>query len=545
MIAVIDNYDSFTYNLVQYLGELGAPIEVFRNDRLTVDELAATNPSHLVISPGPGNPQDDAGVSNDAIRHFHGRIPILGVCLGHQCIAHVFGGRVTSAPRLMHGKVSRIRHEGGALFAGVPSTFDATRYHSLIVERPLPDDLVVAASTAEGEIMALQHRRAPTWGLQFHPESILTPSGKRILANFLHLTVDAPLASAADPAGELAAIDLPEAIARALNLEHLTAPEAEAVMTSIMSGGATPAQIGAYLAALRVKGETVAEITGFARAMRRRVTPVHPARRPLVDTCGTGGDGAHTFNVSTTAALVVAGAGVAVAKHGNRSVSSRCGSADVLQALGVRLDLPPERVAGCIDSIGFGFLFAPELHPAMRHAIGPRREIKVRTVFNLLGPLTNPAGASVQLMGVYDAAWVEPLAHVLNELGAQEAFVVNSSDGLDELSAAGPNRVAHVAHGRVSCMTIDAADYGLPRIPARAIAGDDAQENARITRAVLAGERSPYRDVAVLNAGMALVAAGAADELRAGMALAAESIDRGSAARVLEQLVAFTREEAA
>jgi anthranilate synthase/phosphoribosyltransferase len=548
MIAVIDNYDSFTYNLVQYLGELGAEPRVYRNDEVTVEELEALAPSHLVISPGPGTPAEDAGVSNAAISAFHGRIPILGVCLGHQCMAHVFGGSVGRAPQLMHGKVSRISHQGGALFAGIPATFPATRYHSLIVEEPLPAGLEVLARAADGEIMAMRHRDAPTYGVQFHPESILTPHGKRLLQNFLAMSVDrasrpriegaAPLS----PAGPT--ITLPEAIDRALTGDHLSATEAEVLMMRIMDGEATPAQIGGYLTALRAKGETVAEIAGFARAMRQHATPVQATRRPLIDTCGTGGDRAGTFNISTTAALVVAGAGVAVAKHGNRSISSQCGSADVLNALGVRLDLSPQAVGRCIDEVGFGFLFAPSLHPAMKHAIGPRRELGVRTVFNILGPLANPAGASCQVVGVYDRALVEMIACVLRDLGAETAYVVNSADGLDELSLAGPNTVASLRDGRVTMLEIDGRNLGLAPARRDALQGGDAAGNAAITRAILAGERGPRRDIVLLNAGAALMAAGAAATLPAGIALAADSIDSGRAAGVLERLVAFSREAA-
>jgi len=546
MIAVIDNYDSFTYNLVQYLGELGAEPHVYRNDDISVEALEALGPSHLVISPGPGRPEADAGISNEAVRRLHGRVPILGVCLGHQCIAHAFGGRVTRAPRLMHGKVSRIIHQGSRLFAGVPRTFEATRYHSLIVEEPLPDGLRVTARTPEGEVMALEHTEAPTYGLQFHPESFLTPHGKRILRNFMQ--VGRPGASrggSSHTEQEAVDVELPQVLERVLAQEHLTADEAEAVMHRIMSGEATPAQIGAFLAALRAKGETVPEITGFVRAMRRHATRVEASRYPLVDTCGTGGDGAQTFNISTTSAFVVAGAGVAVAKHGNRSVSSRCGSADVLMALGVNLELAPEQVARCIDEVGLGFLYAPLLHPAMKHAIGPRREMGVRTVFNILGPLTNPAGASCQIVGVYDRTLVEPLARVLAELGSESAYVVSSSDGLDELSTSGINYVAQVEHGQVRLMEIEAGRHGLRAAQREALRGGDAEENAVITRAILAGERGPRRDVVLLNAGMALVASGAAEGVAEGLAMAAESIDTGRAEGVLESLARFTQGVAA
>ena len=541
MIVVIDNYDSFTYNLVQYLGELGADPWVFRNDRTTLGELMNLRPSHLVVSPGPGTPAEDAGISNKVIQHFHGKVPVLGVCLGHQCIAHTFGGCVDRAPRLMHGKTSRILHRGDALFRGIPSPFEATRYHSLIVEEPLPECLQVLAQTTEGELMAIKHRDAPTYGVQFHPESILTPHGKRLLQNFLEM--DAQDAGDSESRAAIALdIDLPGAIERALQQDHLSTDEAEAVMIRIMSGEATPAQIGAYLAALRAKGETIAEITGFARAMRQYAVAVRPERRPLIDTCGTGGDGANTFNISTTAAFVVAGAGVGVAKHGNRSVSSRSGSADVLQALGVNLDLQPEAVARCIDEVGIGFLFAPRLHPAMKYAIGPRREMGVRTVFNVLGPLTNPANASLQIVGVYDRGLIEPLAHVLKELGLEAAYVVGSADGLDELSTTSVNYVACLRDGQVSRFELDPSDYGLGRASLGEIQGGDAHENAGITRDVLAGARGPQRDIVLLNAGAALAVAGVAEDIADGIHQATQSIDSGRAQDILERLIAFTRE---
>jgi anthranilate synthase/phosphoribosyltransferase len=379
MIVVIDNYDSFTYNLVQHLGELGAELQVFRNDQVTLGQIEALHPTHIVISPGPGTPED-GGISNDVIRHFHQRVPILGVCLGHQCIGYVFGGRVVRAPRLMHGKTSFIHHGDYPIFKGVPDQFRATRYHSLIVEEPLPEVLMPIAWSEERELMGLCHRNSSMIGLQFHPESILTGEGKRILQNFLEMpsslrpsALSVSRGVAAKMSVEEAKMNIKEAIGKVMSGENLLGEEAEAVMGQIMAGEATPAQIGAFLTALRLKGETVEEITGCARAMRRSAIPVRPQRRDLVDTCGTGGDRTGTFNISTTAAFIVAGAGLGVAKHGNRSVSSHCGSADLLEALGINLELTPEQVAHCIDEVGIGFLFAPRLHPAMKHAIGPRR----------------------------------------------------------------------------------------------------------------------------------------------------------------------------
>ncbi len=550
MIVVIDNYDSFTYNLVQHLGELGAELQVFRNDQVTVEEIEALDPTHIVISPGPGAPEDckrSVGISNDVIRHFHQKVAILGVCLGHQCIGYVFGGQVVRAPRLMHGKTSQIHHGDYPIFKGVPDQFQATRYHSLIVEEPLPEVLMPVAWTEEGELMGLCHRDHPVIGLQFHPESILTGEGKRILQNFLEMPSSLrPSRSSVSRRVEGASVeearmDIKEAISKVILGEDLSEEEAEAVMSQIMAGEATPAQIGAFLTALRLKGETVEEITGCARAMRRSAIPVRPQRRDLVDTCGTGGDKTGTFNISTTAAFVVAGAGLAVAKHGNRSVSSHCGSADVLEALGVNLELTPEQVARCLDEVGIGFLFAPRLHPAMKYAIGPRREMGVRTIFNILGPLTNPAGATRQIMGVYDASLTSPLAQVLGKLGAQAAFVVHGADGLDELSTTGINRVSHLRDGSVRDFSLDPAELGLPGAQLEDLRGGTAQENAQITQAVLAGERGPRRDVVLLNTAAALVAGGMASDFEEGLQRAAEAIDSGRAREKLEGLVAFSQ----
>jgi len=335
-------------------------------------------------------------------------------------------------------------------------------------------------------------------------------------------------------------MDIKTAIAHLVEGQDLTETEAEAVMEQIMTGQATTAQIGGFLIALRLKGETAQEVTGFARAMRRNATPVEAHHPLLVDTCGTGGDGRGTFNISTLAAFVVAGAGLPVSKHGNRSVSSKCGSADVLQALGVKLELAPQKVAACIDQVGIGFLYAPMLHPAMKHAIGPRREMGVRTVFNILGPLTNPAGAQVQVLGVYDGALTEMMARVLGALGSQAAFVVHGADGLDELSTTGPNRVTQLQNGDVRTFFLDPLDLGLPRARLSDLEGGDAQENAATFRAILNGERGPRRDVVLLNAAAGLVAGGLATDLAEGLSMAAQSIDSGAARAKLDALVAFS-----
>jgi len=316
-------------------------------------------------------------------------------------------------------------------------------------------------------------------------------------------------------------------------------------MEDVLAGRATDAQIVGLLSALRNKGETVEELVGFATAMRRHARPVFPdSSRPpgmLVDTCGTGGDARGTFNVSTCAAFVVAGAGVRVAKHGNRSISSRCGSADVLEALGVNLQMPPARVGEAIAQIGIGFLFAPEVHTAMKHAMKARRELGGRTVFNLLGPLTNPAGARAQVLGVYDAGVIEMMARALAELGVERAFVVHGADGLDEISLSGETHVAELRDGNVCRYTVAPEDFGLHRAALDAISGGDAVENARIIRCVLDGQPGPHREIVLANAAAALVAAGRAADWLEGVSIAVQSIDSGAAREKLGALAAFRR----
>ena len=332
-----------------------------------------------------------------------------------------------------------------------------------------------------------------------------------------------------------------EALSKIVSRSDLTMAEAREVMREIMKGEATQAQIGAFLTALRMKGETVDEIAGCAQAMRESAIPVKPNRNQLVDTCGTGGDGSGTFNISTTVAFVAAGAGLAVAKHGNRSVSSRCGSADLLQALGVNLELTPEQVAQCIDEVGIGFLFAPKLHPAMKYALAPRQEIGLRTIFNILGPLSNPAQAKRQLLGVYHSDLTELMAEVLLALGAEHAFVVHGADALDELSVTGQNKISRLHNGHIETYYLDPQDLGLPRAKLSDLAGGSVEDNAAITKALLAGKDGPKRDVILLNAAAVLIAGGKASSFSDGLKLAAEAIDNGSAQRKLHQLVEFSR----
>jgi len=381
--------------------------------------------------------------------------------------------------------------------------------------------------------MALKHRQHPTYGVQFHPESILTEHGKQILKNFLNMSI---------PTTKGENLMLKPYIAKAINRADLTSVEAEEAMNIIMTGQATPAQIGAYLVALRMKGETIEEITGSVRAMRANALKVELAESddPVYDIVGTGGDGAHTFNISTAAAFVLAGTGRKVAKHGNRAASSKCGSADVLAALGLNLDLTPQQVGKAIDEIGIGFMFAPKFHPAMKHAIGPRKEIGQRTIFNILGPLTNPAGANIQLTGVFDPDLTEPLANVLKELGSKAALVIHGAGGTDELSTLGVNRVSHLKDGAVRTYDLDPIEFDMPRATVQDLRGGTPDESAQMMRELLTGKRNGARRNAVLLNAAAALAAETGD-FKSALEEAKDSLDSGKALARMDALVEYSQ----
>ena len=334
-------------------------------------------------------------------------------------------------------------------------------------------------------------------------------------------------------------MEFKKAIAQVIDRIHLSQEEAYETANTLMSGGATESQIGALLVALRMKGETIDEITGFVKSMREKATVIPTKASSLVDTCGTGGDASGTFNISTVSAFVAAGAGCNIAKHGNRSVSSQCGSADLFKELGVNIELTPEQVGASIDQNGIGFLFAPLLHGAMKYAIGPRREVGVRTIFNILGPMTNPAGAKRQLLGVFNGALTEPVANVLKNLGSEHVMVVHGEDGLDEITLTGKTSVSELKHGEIKTYTIEPEDFDLESTGAEAIKGGDASENAKIALDILSGKKGGSRDIVLLNAGAVCYVAGLVDSLESGMALAKESIDSGKAMEKVEALRAL------
>ena len=472
-VLLIDNYDSFTYNLAHLFGELGAEVVVRRNDEITVDGGGARSRRRTSSSrPGPAGRRTRA-----SRRRWCARSPAACRCSASASATRrsstSSAARSARRTQLVHGKATDVHHDGRGLFAGLPQDFPAGRYHSLAATS-IPDSLEVSATAADGEVMAVRHRELAVDGVQFHPESVLTPSGLELAKNFLETRV------------------IQQALAQLLDGRDLSRDEARGVMNTIMAGEATPAQIGGFLVALRLKGETADEIAGCAEAMREHVLRIRPARDDLVDTAGTGGDGANTWNISTAAALVAAAAGAGVAKHGNRAASSATGAADVLEALGFDLAMAPERIEQSIDELGFGFLFAQAHHPAMKYAAPVRRELAARTVFNVLGPLTNPAGARAQVVGVYDPGIARTIADALVRLDARRAYVVHGADGIDELSPAGPNLVCEVDGGQRARVR---ARPARPRHPALR-PGRAARRRAGRERAARCARCSPARRAA-------------------------------------------------
>jgi len=562
MILLIDNYDSFSYNVYQLTASVDPDIKVIRNDEMTVEEISALAPSHIILSPGPGRPAD-AGICEEVIRTFEGKIPILGICLGHQAICEVFGASVTYAKALMHGKQSTaVLDTESTLFQGMDREMTVARYHSLAADPDtLPDELVVTAMTSDGEIMAVEHRKYPIYGVQFHPESVLTPEGRRIMENFLRkegkcgrrltgvvrtqagnkpdniLTFKQLKTGKSEINIERSSKMIEEAIIKLSKKEDIGYEMAKAVMNEIMSGEDSDIQKSAYLTALSMKGETIDEITGSAEEMRNHALTVDHDMEVL-EIVGTGGDESNSFNISTTAALIIAAAGVPVAKHGNRAASSKSGAADCLEALGVNIDLEPEKAAKLLKETGICFLFAQKYHTAMKYVGSIRRELGIRTVFNILGPLTNPARATMQVMGVYDESLLEPMAHVLSNLGVRKGMVVYGQEKLDEISICGPTKVVAFHNGAYKKYSITPEEAGLRRGMKGDLLGGTPQENADITKAILTGdEKGAKRDAAVLNAAAALFVAGKAAGMKTAVKLAEETIDSGRALRKLEEFV--------
>jgi anthranilate synthase/phosphoribosyltransferase len=522
--VIIDNYDSFTHNLYQYLCEITEDtVEVFRNDRVTVDEVIGMAPAGIIISPGPGRPEE-AGISVECIQRLAGTVPILGVCLGHQAIGQAFGAEVVPARRIVHGKTEEMSLDGRGLFRGMPRTAKFTRYHSLVLDRAsLPPELEVTATSPDGEIMGVRHRTHVVEGLQFHPESIASETGKRCLRNFIRYRREPyPLS------GLIRGLQQQKAMSR---------EEAEAFMDELTDGQLTDIQIAGVLASLTAKLITPDALAGFASVLRRKKKPFASDRKVL-DTCGTGGDGLGTFNISSLAAIVAASCGAHVAKHGNRAASSPCGSAEFYRELGVPVDVPPAASEKLLRDTGFCFLFAPTYHGAMRHASKARSELGIKSAMNLVGPLTNPADASYQLIGVFDPEFCGPVAEAAHLLGVRRVMVVHGEDGQDEISVSARTKVVEIDEaGTRTDYTLTPDEFGIPRFSVEDLKGGTATQNAETALAILEG-RGPdaVREAVLLNAGAALYICGITRNIGDGYLSARKALESGETRAALARI---------
>ncbi len=524
MYIIIDNFDSFTYNIYQFLTELTeCEIKVFRNDSITVWEIEKLNPLGIIISPGPGKPCD-AGISSEVVRIFAGRVPILGICLGHQVIGEVFGGNIVSAGRIVHGEVDSVTNDGRGIFRNLPNTTDFTRYHSLAVDRDsLPDDLEISAVAGDGEIMGIRHKEFIVEGVQFHPESIASREGKKILQNFLNYRREP--------------FDVRDKLIKIMDGKDLTREEAAKFMEELTDGNLSDVNIAGFLTALNTKGICAEEIAGCASILQKKRVPVRTTESVL-DTCGTGGDGLGTFNISSFSALVAAAGGAVVAKHGNRAVSSRSGSADFYRALGIPVDIDPAEAEKLISEKKFSFLYAPVYHKAMRHAAPVRKILGVKTIMNLLGPLVNPAAAEYQIIGVYREDLCRTVAEAAHMLGVKRVMVIHGLDGIDELSVSAPSRVVYIDEsGSIDDYVFNPESIGISGFAIEDLKGGDAAENREMALALLRGVgNEAVKQAVLLNGGAGLFVYGKASSIEDGYRIAEKAFNNGEVDKLIKSL---------
>lgn len=525
MILFIDNYDSFTFNVVQaFQVATDEEIKVVRNDEYKVEELAAMNPKYLVVSPGPGNPSQ-AGVSIEAIRYFAGKIPILGVCLGHQSIGEAFGAKIVSAKFIKHGIVEDIDLDGRGLFRMIGKTAKYTRYHSLVIdESTLPEEFEVTARAKDGDIMGIRHKTLPIEGIQFHPESIASEQCQQLIKGFLNYHRE-----------NFPSTDY---LNQLLAGKDLTEEQACAFMDLVAEGTMDERIMAAILVALSAKGPVASEMAGCAKALLKVKTPFPCKKTGLAEIVGTGGDGKGSFNISSMSAIVVSSCGQPIAKHGNRAVSSKSGAADFYENLGINIMAAPEKTAQLVEKTGFGFLMAPVYHAAMRFAAPVRKTLGIKTIFNVMGPLLNPAGAEYELLGVYTKSIMKDYAHAAKDLGAKRVMVVCSDDGYDEISPCAKTNAYFIdGNGKETAFVIDPAKFGITDADEEELMGGTGVENAALAMELFNGKgRKTIRYAVGLNAGAVLFITGKAKSLNEGYNMALEALDNGKALAKLHEI---------
>ena len=534
MILVIDNYDSFTFNVVQALqSATDEEIKVVRNDEMTVEQLASLKPAKLIVSPGPGNPSG-AGVSVYAIKYFAGKIPILGICLGHQSIGEAFGAKIVQAKFIKHGIVEDIDLDGRGIFRTIGKTSKFTRYHSLVIdESTLPSDFEVTARAKDGDIMGIRHKTMPIEGVQFHPESIASQGCEELFKAFLNYKRDN--------------LPVAEYLRQLIDEKKpLSREQAASFMENLTDGTMDEKATAAILTAMASRGlPTADEMAGCAGALLKKKTPF-PIEKGigLAEIVGTGGDGKGSFNISSLSALVAASCGQPVAKHGNRAVSSKSGAADFFENLGIKIMAEPEKTASLVRQTGFGFLMAPVYHSAMRFAAPVRKALGIKTIFNVLGPLLNPAHTEYEVLGVYSADLMVDYARAAKVLGAKRVMVIHSRDGFDEISPCEPTDVFQINEdGKEYRYVINPAKFGLKNVSVDELEGGSGAENARLAMEVLkSGGRETIRTAVSLNAGAVLYLCGKAKTLKAGFDMAVDAIKSGKALKKLEEIQKVSEE---
>lgn len=530
MILVIDNYDSFTFNVVQSLQMYTKQeIRVVRNDEYSVLQLAQMKPDFLVVSPGPGNPSQ-AGVSVEAIRFFAGKVPVLGICLGHQAIGEAFGAKIVHAKNVCHGIIQDIELDGKGLFRTIGKSCKFTRYHSLVIdEKSLSSDFEVTARAKDGDIMGIRHKILPIEGVQFHPESIASEHCKDIFLNFINYRRE----------------NLPVAdyLNQLLEKKDLTEEQASFFMENVADGTMDERVMAAILVAIQAKGVSVSEMTGCARALLKIKTPFVCEKKGLAEIVGTGGDCKGSFNISSLSAIVVASCGQPVAKHGNRAVSSKSGAADFFENLGINIMAEPEKTAVLVEKTDFGFLMAPVYHAAMRFAAPVRKVLGVKTIMNILGPLLNPAGAEYEVLGVFSKSLLKDYARAAKKLGAKRVMTVASDDGYDEISPCAKTHAFLIdERGHEASFVIEPSKFGITDADEYELSGGNGKENAALGMEVLSGKgRKTIRYAVGMNAGAVLYLSGKAKNLKEGYDMALESIDTGKALAKLNEIVEVSR----
>lgn len=529
MILLIDNYDSFTYNVYQALAKItDEEIRVIRSKECSIEEIEALNPSRLIVSPGPGRPED-AGISVEAIKHFAGKIPILGICLGHQAIGYAFGAKIVGAKFIKHGIVEEIETDGKGLFRTIGKKNNFTRYHSLVIdESTLPPEFEITARATDGDIMGIRHKTFPIEGVQFHPESIASDNGEKFFKAFINYRRE-PL----DVRGILNAL---------MERKDLSSKTAEMFMEDLTDGIMDERQMAAILNALSCKGPAAEEIAGCANVLLRKKRKFPYSGDELTDIVGTGGDGKGSFNVSSLSGLIAAACGAKIAKHGNRAVSSKSGAADFYTAAGFKLDMTPDKAASVIDKTGFVFLMAPVYHSAMRFAAPVRNVLGIKTIMNLLGPLTNPAEAKYLMLGVYSKSILEPFTKAAKALGAKRVMVAISDDGYDEISPCVETTVAEILEdGIYRTYRIYPKDFGIPEVNESDLNGGTGAENFQLALDLLHGKGRPgIKYACAMNAGAALYISKKAASIKDGFDMAIKAIENGSVLKKIEEVKVAT-----